>query len=161
MKKLWIPIGLFVAVFLLAPLVVPFFFPWTPINCRHEDINIKTGQARYSRGLWFVTVSERIDDTPLSRILQGETVDAADVAPWHRVNTFSPGVRHSPHHWFHAALHQARQVGKIESMFDISPDRKKEIATQILTTWQTTESTKKADKYIDDVWKELLADKAD
>jgi len=161
MKKLWIPIGLLVAVFLLPPLVVPFFFPWTAINCRHEDINIKTGQARYSRSLWFVTVSERIEDTALSRILQGETVDAAHVEAWHRVNTFSPGFRHSPHYRFHAALHQARQVGKIDATLDISPDRKKEIATQILTTWQTTESTKKADEYIDDVWKELLADKAD
>ncbi|NLE38055.1 MAG: hypothetical protein GX621_08525 [Pirellulaceae bacterium] len=148
MKKLWIPLVLLVAVLLLAPLVVPVF-------CRHEDINITTGQARYSRSLWFVALSERIEDTSLSRILQGETVDAAHVEPWRRVNTFSPGVRNSPHYRFHAALHQARLMERIETMPELSPERKKDIAREILTMWQTTEGTRQADEYIDRVLEEL------
>ena len=34
-----------VAVLLLGPLVVPLFSPWSAINCRNQDINIKTGQV--------------------------------------------------------------------------------------------------------------------
>lgn len=121
MKKLWILIGVFVAVLLLAPLVVPIFVPWSGINCQHQDINIKTGQASYSRSLWFVMISERIKDTPLSRALQGETVDVANINAWHRVNTFSPGIRHLPHYKFHSALYQARQMEMTTSMLELSP----------------------------------------
>ena len=49
----------------LLPLVVPLFVPWSEINCRHQDINIKTGQARFSRILWFIKISEHVKDTPL------------------------------------------------------------------------------------------------
>lgn len=42
---------------LLAPVIIPIFIPWPEINCWHEDINIKTGHARYTWCLWFVKVS--------------------------------------------------------------------------------------------------------
>lgn len=57
MKKLWISIGAVAAAALLAPVVVPLLVPWTSINCVHEEISVRTGQARYTRYLWFVAVS--------------------------------------------------------------------------------------------------------
>jgi hypothetical protein len=125
-----------VAGLFLPPLVAPLVAPWSEMNCRHEEINIKTGQARYSRYLWFVKVAERVEDTPLSLALQGETVDVKSVPAWERVNTFSRGTHHSPHYRYHAALWQANQMKMIASMRELTSQQKREIARDILTTWQ-------------------------
>lgn len=141
-------IGVVAAGLLLAPLIVPVFVPWSAINCQHQDINIKTGQARYSRCLWFVKISEETKDTPLSAALQGELVDVADIKPWHRVNTFSPGVHYSPHYVFHGALYQANQMNMICTLHDLAPERKREIAKTILALWQNTGRDSGAEEYI-------------
>jgi hypothetical protein len=161
MNKRRIALGVTVAGLLLAPLVVPIFIPWSGINCRHQDINIKTGQARYSRSLWFVKVSERVEDTPLSVALQGETVDVADIKAWHRVNTFSPGVRHSPHYIFHSALHQAHQMNLFESLHELTPERKEGIAKSILTAWQQSGRDSGADELINKLMEEGISNKPD
>jgi hypothetical protein len=161
MKKPSMAVGVVVMGLLLAPLVVPIFIPWSGINCRHQDINIKTGQARYSRSLWFVKVSERIEDTPLSLALQGDSIDVADIKAWHRVNSFSPGVHHSPHYLFHSALHQAHQMGLLESLYDLTPGRKKEIAKAILTAWQQSGRDSGADELIYKLMEEGTSNKQD
>ena len=148
MKKPIIVIGVLATVFLLAPVVVPLFCPWSEINCRHQDINIKNGQTRISRYLWFVKVSESMAGTPLSVALRGETVDVADIEAWQRVNTFCLGTGHSPHYHFHSALHQAEQIDMIESMLEVTPERKQEIAKEILTAWQESGDYHSADEYI-------------
>ena len=61
------------AVLFAGPLVVPLLVPWSGINNRVEEINIKTGQARYSRHLWYTRVSRRVEDTLLSKVLAGES----------------------------------------------------------------------------------------
>ena len=157
MKRLWILIGVIATSLILAPLVAPIFVPWSGINCRHEDINIKTGQARYSRSLWFLRISQRINDTPLSRAMQGETVDVADINAWQRVNTFSPGVRYSPHYIFHSALHQAHQMEMIATMLELTPARKKEIAKTILKAWQQSGCDSGADEFINKLLQEKIS----
>ena len=154
MKKRRIMIGVAVVGLLLAPLAVPIFFPWSEINCHHQDINIKTGQARYSRCLWFMKISERIEDTPLSIALKGETVDVTGIKPWHRVNTFSPGLGHSPHYIFHSALDQAHQMKFLEFLHELTPERKKEIAKAILTAWQQSGRDSGADNLINKLMEE-------
>lgn len=141
MKRPWTLIAIGVAGLLLAPVVVPLFVPWTGINCRSQEINIKTGHARYARFLWFVKISERVEETTLSLALQGATVDVAEIKEWHRVNTFSPWFQHSPHYAFHGALNQIRQLEAIEELEKVegresTPERKREIASQIMTSWQ-------------------------
>lgn len=160
MKKRWV-MGVAAAglLFAVAPLAVPIFSPWSEINCRHQDINIKTGQARYSRCLWFVKISERIEHTPLSLALNGETVDVNDINPWHRANTFSPGLGYSPHYIFHSALHQANQMEILGSMYGLTPERKKELAKAILTAWQQSGRDRGADKLINQVMEEGTSDK--
>jgi len=110
MKKRWIVVIVIIAILFLAPLVVAIIFPWTGINCKHQDINIKTGQIRYTRSLWFMTISERVEETILSKAMEGHIVDVADIKPWHRVNTFSPYLNNSPHYIFHSALSQINQI---------------------------------------------------
>jgi hypothetical protein len=153
MKKRWvlIAVGVIAAGLLLLPLVVPLLIPWTEINCRHDDINIKTGKVRYSRYVWFVKVSEEIRDTPLSLALKGEMVDVADIPAWQRVNTLSPGTGHSPHYFFHAALYQANRFELISSLQNFSPDRKREAAKAILTSWQKSGDYWGADRYLENL----------
>ncbi|MBN1395638.1 MAG: hypothetical protein JW959_11490 [Pirellulales bacterium] len=146
------PLG---ASLILPLLVVPVFLPWSPINCRHEEINIKTGQARHSRYIWCVCVYKVITDTPLFIALQGEKIDVAYVEPWHLANTFSPGARHSPHYRFHAALHQAKWAGQIFEMTEASPEKKREIAETILKLWQRNGNYHEADKYLGDFEKQM------
>jgi len=118
------------------------------MNCRNEEINIKTGQARYSRFLWYVKVSERVEDTILSQALGGESVDVADIAPWHMVNRFSPGLHYSPHYMFHGALSQARQVEFVFEMLEPDAQRQKQIVRDLLTLWQTTGNYFEASRYL-------------
>ena len=84
-------------------------FPWTPFNCWHEDVDINTGKIRYSRYLLFYCVKTEIRDSPLSLALLPQ--ERNGVTPdWRRVNTFSPGRRVSPHHMFHGAFYQIREL---------------------------------------------------
>lgn len=136
------------AVLLVGPWVIPFFVPWSGINYHAEEINIRTGQARYSRHLWYIRISQRVEDTILSRVLGGESVEAADIAPWHRVNTFALGLPYSPHCRFHGALAQAADV---EMLFELLPpdsERRKQIARDILRLWQTTGSYYGVNRYL-------------
>jgi hypothetical protein len=137
-----------VAVLLAGPWVVPFVAPWLRINCRSQEINIKTGQVRYSRYLWYIKISERLEDTILSKVLGGESVDAADIAPWHRVNTFSPGLHHSPHYRFHGALSQAHEIELLFEMLEPDAQRKQQIVRDVLRLWQTKGDYFEAERHI-------------
>lgn len=147
-KILCIVVGVVLAAALLPPIVVPLGKPWTEINCRHQDINIKTGQARYSRYLWFVKISEEIKDTPISVVLEGKMVDVANVRPWHRVNTFSPGQRHSPHYNFHGAFSQAHKMETLFELIKSDREERREIAGNTLKLWQTERSYFPVDDYL-------------
>jgi len=150
-KTLWITVGSVLAALVLGPIVVPFIVPWTGINCEYQDINIKTGYARYARHLWFVKMSERIEPTPLSVALNGEVVDVNNIEPWHRANTFSPGIPNSPHYRFHAALHQALEMEEVFNLLAATPERRRDIAKRVLALWQNTGSYHEVDRYIGDL----------
>ena len=136
------------AILIAGPWVVPRLVPWSAIHCRDQEINIKTGQARYSRYLWYIKVSERAEDTILSKVLGGESVDVADIVPWHMVNRFSPGLHHSPHYRFHGALSQTRQIELLFQLLEPDVQRKKQIVQNLLTLWQTHGSDYEASRYL-------------
>jgi hypothetical protein len=128
-------VALILAVPVMA-LVLPPLYADGCLYCRCEEINIETGQARISRHVFSVRVSERIDDTPLSLALAGETIHAASVEPWHRVNRFAPCGNTSRHYAFHGALAQARQLDLLCELYELSPEQGKGIAREMLTLWQ-------------------------
>jgi hypothetical protein len=140
MRKPWVPIAAILAAVILPPLVLPVFIPWSEINCEHEEINIRTGQARYSRSLWFAKISERVEDTALSHALNDETVSVAEIEAWHRVNTFYPGVHHSPHYRYHAALYQANQFERLRQDYGLNKADAASLAREVLIKWQTNRS---------------------
>jgi hypothetical protein len=154
-KRISIIVVIIVAVLLLAPLVVPKFVPWSGINCRHQEINIKTGQARYSRILWFIKISERVEDTPLSLVLHGETLNVNNIKPWHRVNTFSTGIHHSPHYIFHSAFGQARDLVLILDMHNSSELQRKDAVVGLLAIWQKSGNGSKAGTYLNELQRQL------
>jgi len=146
-------IALFVVAILIGgPVIGPLVLPWSGINGRYEQINIKTGQARFSRRLWFVTYARRIEDTTLSRVLQGRTIEVNDIPAWHRVNTFSPGTRVSPHYRFHSALAQAQRFERLIVTFSLTPQHQRELAEQILVVWQETGDDNGADDLLDQLY---------
>ena len=148
MKKRWIVVIVIITILFLAPLIIPIIFPWTGINCEHQDINIKTGQVRYTRNLWYITISERVQDTILSKALKGHIVDIANIKPWHRVNTFSLYWNYSPHYIFHSALSQINQIKQFTPIAKLNPEQKQAIATEILTAWQKSGNDKSAEEII-------------
>ena len=118
---------------------------WSPLNCRHDDIDIDTGQIRQQRYLLGLCVRERIEDSPVSRELQ-----LAGIAPdWRRANTFSPLVRHSPHYAFHSAIHQTRLLELVWQTAPFTPAARKRTSQDVLRLWQTGQRDGAADGYID------------
>jgi hypothetical protein len=95
---------------ILAVFVISLFFPWSPIWCKHIDVDIATGRLRYSRYFMFCKVFEKIEDTPMTKALPPDVI-AGSNPEWRRAFTFSPGLRHSPHYMFHGAI---RQINTLE-----------------------------------------------
>lgn len=148
-KKLWLLILIILAIVILPPLIVPLFVPWSEINCRHVEIDISNGKIRLTRKLWYITISEKVKDSLLSKNLQGESVNAADIDNWHRVNTYSFVENHSPHYIFHSAIAQIKQLEMLYKLKNFSSERKKAIAKSILTAWQKSGNDKTAEAIIE------------
>ena len=103
-KNRYFYIGGAVLVVVLLPFVILFFNPWSEVLCLHQDINIETGQSRSTYYVYYIKISENISETSLSDLIDGEVKYINNIEPWHRVNTFSPLVSHSPHYRYHGAL---------------------------------------------------------
>lgn len=131
-------------------LAMSIFFPWSPLNCRHQDVDITTGRLRFTRYLLFCKVSERIEPSTLSQALPPDVVAAA-TPEWHRVNTFSPGVHHSPHYIFHSAIYQIHildDIWKMPEFYDLPEELRKQTALHVLALWQHSGNDSLADDYI-------------
>ncbi len=137
--------------------IVPFFDPSSEINCRHVDIDIKTGRVRDSRYLWYFEIERREGDSFLSEALEGERVDVAEIEDWHHIRTTSFAARFSPHYRFHGVLHQIRRIEIANSISDFTPERKKQIARELLTRWQTDGGYMPAEPFVESVLDESYA----
>jgi hypothetical protein len=101
-------------------------------------VDITNGRIRRQWILLFVKVNESIEETPLSEVvLRGQA--PAETPQWHRVNTFSPGTRYSPHYRFHSAGHQIRTLAELWQLpapHDFPPELKELTARHVLALWQ-------------------------
>lgn len=124
-------------------------------NCETQEINIKTGQARHRRYLFFVRIRDTTKDTVLSRAIT-EPVSVAEIKDWHTVNQFAPPWDHiSPHYRFHGALSQVRTVEILQKSFDLNQSNVASIARQLLIEWQTNGSYFAASRFLNDTMMEL------
>lgn len=141
---------------LLILLVVALSLPArSRLYCRHEDINIKTGQCRITHVLCFFQISQCIKDTPLSLVLGGETIEINPIEAWHRVNTFYWGRRYSPHYNFHGAFAQARELELILDMHNVSDAQRKDATVGLLSVWQESGNYLGAREYLSELSKKL------
>ncbi len=147
-RQKWIWIGVFLLV-LSAPLWLSLlgFFAWSPLNCWHYDVDIRTGRIRYTRYLLFAQVVQRVEDSTLSKALQPE--DLAGGQPnWQRVHTLSPNVRNSPHYIFHGAMLQIRELDLIWRAGEFTPAARQSSAKRVLQLWQQSQSDDSVRPYL-------------
>ena len=145
----------FTGIGLLAVALVglPLFFQWSELNCSHQEVDTNTGRFRFTEYRLFCKVSERIEDSAVSKVLPAEML-AASNPEWHRVNTFSPGVHYSPHYVFHSAIHQIHLLDLLWSSINPPPEVKRQMALHLLALWQHGGSDSIADNYIHWIWQQ-------
>ena len=136
-----------IVVLIAAVVVVPWFMPWTPINCGYDEVDIRTGRTRSSWYLAGCKVYNRVMDSALSRALPRELVDG--VTPdWKTVNTISPGIGHSPHHRFHGAISQIRSLAYRWEDANVDESTRRIMASHLLAIWQFYGGYYEAGRYI-------------
>lgn len=122
-------LAIFAILALLAPVV------WSVADCRHEDIDIRSGRIRHTRRIIFIPAGERIATTAVSEALQPSDYDS-HAPEWHRVNTFSFGSRVSPHYVFHSAIAQVEMLALAWEMTPFTTAARRETALRLLRAWQ-------------------------
>lgn len=158
-KMLLVVVGFILGLLILGPVVWPWFSVWSRINCEVQEINIRTGRARFRRYIWYIEVSERTEGTLVSKLLDGREVEVADTEPWQTVNTFCPpGASYSPHHSYHSALYQIQRLGLIFEAADVSRAKRVEHAEELLELWQRDRSDGKAGDFVNRLDVEYLAE---
>ena len=125
------------------------FLPWSPLNCWCEEIGLDTGKVRHSHYLFFISVSSNERPSELTKALA--TPSSATESRWQRVNTFSPGVSHSPHHRYHGALSQISSLHKAWNLKEFTPQAKRLTAQALLDRWRDGGSDDAADQLISDI----------
>jgi hypothetical protein len=134
------------------PMCPPPFPTW---DCETQEINIKTGQARYRYYRFFVKIRDSTKDTILSKFIL-KPVDVADIKEWHTVNQFAPpSFRISPHYRFHGALHQVQEVEILQKVYVLSDSNLTSIARQLLIEWQTNGTYYAAGQFLNSKMMEL------
>jgi len=127
--------------------IIPRFFPWSEWNCEHQELDINTARLKFSSYLFFVKISERVEESDLSRVLPKEFLDRA-TPEWHRVNTFSPGVRVSPHYVFHSGMYQIRQLSNWWEGENVPDAMRQETARHMIALWKFDRSDSLAGDYL-------------
>ena len=122
----------FLVVLALIPLVVPFFIPWTMLNCRTLYIDIQSGRTRFVRHLYFIPIRDEIHETSCSRSLYpNRNYPPPD---WRIDTRLSPYLRNSPHYALHGAVTIMRMID-MES--ELTEKEKYTLRKQILHLWQS------------------------
>ena len=141
-------IALAIAVPMLTGLLfVSGLVQWSPLNCWHEDVDINSGRVRHTRFLLYCQIGERIEDTWVSQNANNPNTEV----DWQRVNTFSPGVHHSPHYRYHGAIGQIKSLQIVESAIPFEPGARRRVADTLLALWQSNDSYLAADEYIREI----------
>lgn len=135
----------------------PVFFPWSPICCWNDEIGLDTARARTTTYVLWMRVHMREEPTILSLTL--EVPQTVSETRWRTVNTFSPGVSHSPHYDFHGALAQIADLEYCWVRNQYSPEARRLSAQALLDRWRSTDNYYSADKLLRSL-KQISRDRA-
>ena len=129
-----------------APAAVPLFSPWSRINCVKTETDITSGRQRSTRFLYWIPVSRRIKETPLSRAVAGQ---AKNQPPqWRPNHTSDPYQRHSPHHAYHSATHQILTLKMIWEATNADANERARTGQGLLHAWQSATNDRPAGEYL-------------
>jgi hypothetical protein len=126
-------------------------FPWSGLNSWRYDIDINSGRIRYTRHFFWIEVTSSIRDSILTKALSPEDLSGR-LLDWHPVTTLSPGQHYSPHHRFHGAIFQIRELESCWETGKMTPTARRVMARQVLQLWQENLSDHRAGDYIQAVW---------
>lgn len=90
-------------------------------------------------------------------------LNPADVSAepdWQLVNTFAPGIGHSPHYRYHGAITQGQMLAACWRIASFTPAARRESALRLLALWQRKTGYRAARPYVDAVM-ELAVDRAE
>lgn len=135
-----------VVAFLLFWHITGVMYPWSELNCRHQDVDINTGRIRETRYLLNVKLWERTKDSWITTALSPEVVRTAG-PDWKRVNTFSPGTHHSPHYTYHGAISQIRLIEEAWQQMPFTKEAQRQVAETLLKLWQKNKGYWAAEDY--------------
>lgn len=122
-------------------------FPWSAINCTHQDIDITSGRVRVTRYVLWLRLRDSVEDSALTTALRAGDYATAKPA-WHHAVTLSPGLRHSPHYKFHSAIAQIRHLEVVWSLAEFTPAARRASARRMLHLWQEDGNDAGANGYL-------------
>jgi len=145
LRRVWLALIIFALAAPVVLYIVQFIFPSTELWCGYTDIDISTGRIRHRRYLVFCRVSERIEDSTITRLLPVDLVAAAS-AEWHRVHSNSPGI--IKHHVYGGAISQMRVLEMLWESLDAPIEVRRKMALHILDLWKCGCGYHTAQEYI-------------
>ena len=142
--KVWRAGGYLLLAILIAVIASLFIPNSGAIYTRAEDVDIRTGRIRRTTYVLSFRAQQKIQDSPISR-----TIAATQPVPdWRRVNTFDGGSRVSPHHAYHSAIAQMRELEQCWTLVPFTEAAKRQSAQRVLELWQAGRGDDAADAYV-------------
>ncbi len=135
-------VGLAIAV----GLSVYFCSGWSKLNCWTWELDINSGQKRYTRYWFWLRTAERIEPTWVSQALGSNRTDSD--RRWQRIATLSPGTGYSPHYQLVAALAYVDYFTYWTDQGLMEKDAAAMMARNIITLWQAFNDDGVANDYI-------------
>jgi hypothetical protein len=142
---------------LFAATGVYYFSGWSRVNCWTREIDINSGQTRYTRYWFWMVTKQEISPTWMSELLS--EADENSTANWNLVVTLSPGTHHSPHYLFHGAIGELDTAQKVFEIYDIPRERRFLLAKAVRDSWNRTGRYGEAGELISQLFEEALGGK--
>ncbi len=136
--------------------VVPLFFPWTRLNCWHDQIDITCGRYRYQRYLLGVKVAERVEETELSGMYR-DLVGEPPEPEWRLVSTRCPWYPYGPHYRYHSALWAVQTLCETFDRAKFSDEAKKAVIVDFLRLLQEDGRDGRAREHVRNVFSFALS----
>jgi hypothetical protein len=131
---LWIVIAVvIIGVWLIGPRL-PKLLIWTRWSCTHEWFDVTAGQIKVEDWAYFRKRGETIKDSPFTELYR-ELIGEPPDPDWRLMNTFSPGVRHSPHYIYHTVYVDVVYILRLFDHAEFKEEAKREIIQTVARMW--------------------------
>jgi len=137
-------IALFISVFLVLLLTLPFFTPFYGINCEEDMLDIPSGRHRYTKHLYWFKIRDRVEETKLSRLYR-ELVGEPPEPQWRCVYFRTPGTFMHP--VYHGAFVHEERLLLAFAEAEFTPQAKRTAILNFLSLLQKHRGDYEAGRY--------------